>query len=258
MLKAKFASRLYAFAASEKHVVLLADTWVAGTLVQVLVIFLATLTLKVSSVSYSVLWRIKNFELHLVYVARSRLVVPPVQALLVLALLVDQFLPIWSIAGGWALVLKFFGLIVAIPCFLDKRLAFLKKKHFDFANIFRIFETFIYFFLFKVTGVTLELLPCHWIFIEMVHLLHVEASRGVVVAWVAVSTLETNLVTLLLQVLSDALVGVPVIWSAKALILIASAVAWLGMSFQVSHTEYLKFLKSSTPMCNFYFVDYVL
>ena len=78
VLQAKLASGQCAFAASQKHVMPLAEAGIVGTLIQVLVIILTTLTLEVFSVSFSVLRRIKNLELLLIYVPRSRLVEPPV------------------------------------------------------------------------------------------------------------------------------------------------------------------------------------
>lgn len=47
--------------------------------------------------------------------------------------------------------------------------------------------------------------------VEVVHLLHVHAARGVVMAGVAVAALKTDLVALLAQVAPDALVRVAVI-----------------------------------------------
>lgn len=92
VLQAKLASGQHAFAAPEKHVVPLANARIAGTLVEVLVVFLAPLALEVLFVPYSVLLGIEKLELHLINVPRSRLVEPAVQAFFVLALLVDQLL----------------------------------------------------------------------------------------------------------------------------------------------------------------------
>ena len=47
--------------------------------------------------------------------------------------------------------------------------------------------------------------------VKMVHLLDVEGAGGIIVAGVAIAALETNLITFLSQMLSDALVRVPVI-----------------------------------------------
>lgn len=142
--------------------------------------------------------------------------------------------------------------------FLNERNTFLKKQHFDFADVLRVLQAVINLFLFKVARVAFKLIPCHWMSVKMVHLLDVKASRGIVVVCVAVTALQPDQFALFSQMLSYTFVWIAIIWSAKAFVLIAGAVTWLYMPFKLGHSVNFGFLKSSAAMSNFYFVNNIL
>lgn len=133
----------------------LAEAGIARTLIEVLIVFIASLTFEIPTVSDTFMFGIEDFELNLVDVARSRVVKPTVETFLVLAQLINHSLPFAKLR---AMSLLKLALLVCF-CLLNERCTFLEKQHFNFANIFWIFQAIIDFFLFNVAGVSFKLVP---------------------------------------------------------------------------------------------------
>lgn len=236
-----------------------ADAVIVGTLVEVLVILLASLTLVIFVVLHPVFLRVEYLQLYLINEPRCWLIKPSIKAFLIFTFVINNCLRVGQLALPKQHLVGL-GLCLVCTNFASGHqiLVLLEQQQLYFRECVRRVQTVIDLFLFEVARMRFELLASHRVIIEVVHLRDVEAASRVVVAILAVAALQTNHVALLAQMPPHFFVSVLVLGCAKAFVLITGALATFSMSFKLRNSVHIDFLKTGAAMTNLDSVNDVL